>query len=60
MESFQSETLIQQMVSSSDPIDPIAIAQQGESPTSIILANAILISVLISSVTQLVQVIMDR
>lgn len=47
----------QQTVPSIAPIDPQPIAQS-ESPTAIILAIAILISIVIGSITGLVQVIM--
>jgi len=39
------------------PIDPTTIVENGESPTAIILAIAILIAILFGSVTGLVQVI---
>jgi hypothetical protein len=39
------------------PIDPTPIVENGESPTAIILAIAILIAILLGSVTGLVQVI---
>ncbi|HEY9797172.1 MAG TPA: hypothetical protein V6D30_16135 [Leptolyngbyaceae cyanobacterium] len=39
------------------PIDPTTIVENGESPTAIILAIAILIAILLGSVTGLVQVI---
>jgi hypothetical protein len=47
----------QQTVPSIAPIDPQPIAQS-ESPAAVILAIAILISVVIGSITGLVQVIM--
>ena len=40
------------------PIDPTTIVENGESPTAIILAIAILIAILFGSVTGLVQVIL--
>jgi len=39
------------------PIDPKTIVENGDSPTAIILAIAILIAILLGSVTGLVQVI---
>ncbi len=47
----------QQTVPPIAPIDPKTIAQS-ESPTAIILAVAILLSISIGSITQLVQVIL--
>lgn len=52
----QQSTSTQQTVPSIAPIDPQLIAQS-ESPTAIILALAILISILIGSITGLVRVI---
>jgi hypothetical protein len=40
------------------PIDPTLILENGESPTAIILAIAILISILVGSITGLVRVVM--
>lgn len=54
----QQSTSIQQSVSPIVPIDTKAIVEHGESPTAIILAISILLSVTIGSVTGLVQVIM--
>jgi hypothetical protein len=54
----QQSTSIQQSVSPIAPIDTKAIVEHGESPTAIILAIAILLSVTVGSVTGLVQVIM--
>lgn len=42
---------------SSTPVDITEIVEHGESPTAIILAIAILIAVLVGSMTKLVQVI---
>jgi hypothetical protein len=50
-------TLTHQVTSPIAPIDPTVIVQS-ESPTAVILAIAILISILISGVTGLVWVIM--
>jgi hypothetical protein len=54
----QQSTSIQHGVSPIVPIDSKAIVEHGESPTAIILAISILLSITIGSVTGLVQVIM--
>lgn len=51
-------TTTSQTIQSIAPIDSKPIIEHGESPTAIILAIAILISILISSMTGLVRVIM--
>ena len=48
-----------QTISPIAPIDPTPIAQS-ESPTAVILAIAILISVLVSGITSLVRAVMVR
>ena len=58
--SQQQPTFTQQSVPLIAPIDPKPIVEQGESPTAIILAIAILISVLVSGITSLVGVVMVR
>jgi hypothetical protein len=50
-------TSTQQTVSPIAPIDPTPIIQS-ESPTAVILAISILISILVGSITSLIQVIM--
>jgi hypothetical protein len=52
-------TSTQQTLQTNTPIDTAAIAKHGESPTSILLAIAILLSMLISSLTGLVRVILS-
>jgi hypothetical protein len=52
----QQSKLTQQIAPSIAPIDPTPIVQS-ESPTAVILAIAILISILISGITGLVRVI---
>jgi hypothetical protein len=54
----QQSTSIQHSVLPIAPIDTKAIVEHGESPTAIILAIAILLSVTVGSVTGLIQVIM--
>lgn len=54
----QQPTSTQQTVPPITPIDPAQIAKHGESPTAIILAIAMLISMLLSSITKLVRAIM--
>jgi hypothetical protein len=51
--------LTQQMPPAIAPIDPTPILQS-ESPTAVILATAILISILVSSITGLVLVILVK
>lgn len=53
----QQITSTQPTTSSIAPIDPTSIIQS-ESPTAVILAIAILISILVSGITRLVRVIM--
>lgn len=53
----QQLTSTEQTVPQIAPIDPEPIAQS-ESPTAIILAVAILLSIALGSITQLVQVIL--
>lgn len=53
----QQPTSIQQVPTEIAPIELMAIAEQGESPTAIILAIAILISALFGSITSLVRII---
>lgn len=55
--SQQQPIFTQQSVPAVAPIDPKPIVEQGESPTAIILAIAILISTLVGSITGLVRVI---
>ncbi len=50
-------TITNQTIPPIAPIDPTPIVENGESPTAIILAIAILIAILFGSVTGLVQVI---
>jgi hypothetical protein len=57
MSSQPQHSQIQQVVPPTAPIDPALIAKS-ESPTAVILAIAILISMLISGITGLVGVIM--
>jgi hypothetical protein len=52
----QQPTPTHQITSQIVPIDPTPIIQS-ESPTAVILAIAILISILVSSITKLVRVI---
>ena len=52
----QQPTLTHQTISPIAPIDPTPIVHS-ESPTAVILAIAILISILISGITGLVQVL---
>lgn len=53
----QQFSTTQQTVSQIAPIDPQPLIEQSTEPVSIILAIAILISILISSITGLVRVI---
>jgi hypothetical protein len=53
----QTPKMIEQVMPSMTPIDSAALLEHGESPTAIILAIAILISVLVGSITCLVKVI---
>jgi hypothetical protein len=56
---MNQQTIVEnQSVAQMSPIDPKQIVEHGESPTSIILAIAILISMLIGGITGLVRVIM--
>jgi len=56
--SFQQQSqTTNQTIPAITPIDSTAIVEHGESPTAIILAIAILISVLIGSITVLVRVL---
>ena len=57
MISQQLPKIANQAVPSVTPIDPKPIVEQGESPTAIILAIAMLISILVGSITELVRVI---
>ena len=43
-----------------NPIDPQTIIKQGDSPTAIILAIAILLAILFQSMTGLIAVILKR
>jgi hypothetical protein len=52
----QQPMLTSQATSQIDPIDPTPIIQS-ESPTAVILAIAILISILVNGITKLVRVI---
>jgi hypothetical protein len=55
---MNQQTIVEnQSVAQMSPIDPKPIVEHGESPTSIILAIAILISILVSGITGLVRVI---
>jgi hypothetical protein len=47
-----------QSVAQMSPIDPKPIVEHGESPTSIILAIAILLSVFVSGLTGLIHIIL--
>jgi hypothetical protein len=53
----QLSTTTQQTIPTIAPIDPTSLTEHGESPTSIILAIAILISILLGAVTGLVRVV---
>jgi hypothetical protein len=44
----------------SKPVDPQTLVKNGESPTSIILAIAILLAILSQSLTGLIQVILKQ
>jgi hypothetical protein len=44
----------------SNPVDPPTLVKNGESPTSIILAIAILLAILSQSLTGLIQVILKQ
>jgi hypothetical protein len=44
----------------SNPVDPQTLVKNGESPTSIILAIAILLAILSQSLTGLIQVILKQ
>lgn len=57
MSHEQHPTITNQTVPPITPIDPTSIVEHGESPTAIILAIAILIAVLLSSMSGLVRVI---
>jgi hypothetical protein len=57
MSHEQHPTITNQAVPPITPIDPTSIVEHGESPTAIILAIAILIAILLSSMTGLVRVI---
>jgi hypothetical protein len=57
MSSQSQLTTTNQTIPPIAPIDPKTIVENGESPTAIILAIAILIAILLGSVTGLVQVI---
>ncbi len=50
-------TTTNQTIPPISPIDPTPIVENGESPTAIILAIAILIAILLGAVTGLVRVI---
>ena len=54
----QQQTITNQTVPTIAPIDPKTIVEHGESPTAIILAIAILLAIMISSMTGLVRVIL--
>ncbi|TYQ31490.1 hypothetical protein [Pseudanabaena sp. UWO310] len=54
----QTSANTNQTTASITPIDTATITKHGESPTSILLAIAILISMLLSSLTGLVRVIL--
>ncbi len=49
-----------QPVQLSNPVDPQTLVKNGESPTSIILAIAILLAILSQSLTGLIQVILKQ
>ncbi|MBW4541589.1 MAG: hypothetical protein KME43_20950 [Myxacorys chilensis ATA2-1-KO14] len=51
-------TTANQSIPPISPIDPTLIIEHGESPTAIILSIAILISILVGSITGLVRVVM--
>lgn len=55
--SQQQPTFTQRSVPAIAPINPKPVVEQGESSTAIILAIAILISILVGSITELVRVI---
>jgi len=56
--SFQSQPITtNQTIPPIAPIDPTTIVENGESPTAIIFAIAILIAILLGAVTGLVRVI---
>lgn len=50
-------TITSPTIPSIAPIDPTPIVEHGESPTAIILAIAILIAILLGSLTKLVRVV---
>lgn len=54
----QQPDSINRTVSHSAPIDPQPLIEHGTEPVSIILAIAILLSIVIGSITRLVQVIL--
>ncbi len=60
MSSQLKPTIINQAIPPITPIDPKPIIEHGNSPTAIILAITILIAILISSMTTLIQVILVK
>jgi len=57
MPSQPQQPTANQTISPFAPIDPTPIVEHGESPTAIILAIAILISILVGSITGLLRVL---